>query len=408
MLKFFQLACRVRAGLVVPVAFLIATFSGSAMFSGSATLSAEDPIWKLGLPGFGGPSPEQEAQAGPAFQFPTPGQSMTAEQSAEKPAGEVHQVDYLIDPPGTAAAAPTGSGVTMSLPNAPLELPAAPQVSLPAVPEAAIPDAVLSGPEAGQPVSPIGQGSPIGQAIAAGENPQAPQLVESTESWYQVPWRWMTRGWKNHAEFGLDGSSGNARTLALQTGLEMTRKTDRYTLGIDFDYRKATTTGVTTEDNGRFDVNYDRLFENSKWSAFGKFGSEWDQFKAFDSRLNLNGGIGYHFVRTDDALLATRFGAGASKEIGAPDDDWKPEAVFGAEAEYQLNRYNKMKGKVEYFPAWEDFSDYRLVTDVAWEILLDDTDNLSLKLALTDRYDSTPQGAKPNDVYYSLLLLVKF
>ena len=48
------------------------------------------------------------------------------------------------------------------------------------------------------------------------------------------------------------------------------------------------------------------------------------------------------------------------------------------------------------------------VTDLAWEILLNDSENLSLKLAATDRYDSTPQGAKPNDIYYSLLLLVKF
>ena len=29
-------------------------------------------------------------------------------------------------------------------------------------------------------------------------------------------------------------------------------------------------------------------------------------------------------------------------------------------------------------------------------------------LAATDRYDSTPQGAKANDIYYSLLLLYKF
>ncbi|MEM6469581.1 MAG: DUF481 domain-containing protein [Planctomycetota bacterium] len=249
---------------------------------------------------------------------------------------------------------------------------------------------------------------PIANAIAAGETAESLPLAEQTEAWYEIPWRWVTRGWENHAEFGLDGSSGNARTLALQTGFELKRSTDRYTLGVDFDYRKATTTGVTTEDNGRFDINYDFLFQNTQWTAFSKFGSEWDQFKAFDSRINLNGGVGYDFIRTDDALFITRFGAGASKEIGAPDDDWKPEAVFGAEGEYQLNRYNKMKAKVEYFPVWSDFSDYRVVTDAAWEILLDDSDNLSLKLAVTDRYDSTPQGARPNDIYYSLLLLVKF
>ncbi len=250
--------------------------------------------------------------------------------------------------------------------------------------------------------------APIGQAIQSGEVVEQPPLQEETVAWYQVPWRWISRGWENHAEFGLDGSSGNADTLALQTGLEMKRSTDRYTLALDFDYRLANASGTTTEDNGRFNLDYDQLFANSRWSAFGKFGSEWDKFKAFDLRLNMNGGIGYYWMRSDQATLVTRFGAGASKEIGSPDDNWIPEAVFGAEAERQINRYNKMKAKLDYFPAWEDFSDFRLVSDLAWEILLDDDENLSLKLALTDRYDSTPQGAKANNVYYSLLLLVKF
>lgn len=249
---------------------------------------------------------------------------------------------------------------------------------------------------------------PIGSAIESGQTAEEMPLAEESMSWYQVPWQWVTQGWVNHAEFGLDGSSGNSKTLALQTGLEMKRKTDQYTLALDFDYRKATNRGVTTEDNGRYNLDYDRMFKSSRWSAFGKFGAEWDQFKAFDLRLNMNGGVGYYFLRSDSATFATRFGAGASKEFGAPDDDWKPEAVFGTEGEFQVNKRNKIKGKLEYFPAWEDFSDYRLVADAAWEILLDEAENLSLKLAVTDRYDSTPQGARPNDVYYSMLLLIKF
>ncbi|WP_233903467.1 DUF481 domain-containing protein [Stieleria maiorica] len=382
---------------------------------------ADTPLWRLGLPTFRGKPPEQKAQEGPAFSFPPPGAEIAAPPGAEiaappdsefPSATEATEVSLADVQPAAYQAGP-GEIATVSYPGLPMSpLPATSELAFPVAPPANSPvvnaPAVNTNRPAPESVPAPAPSTPIGQAIASGEAVEPAPLAEETEAWYQVPWRWVTRGWKNHAELGLDGSSGNSRTLALQTGLEMKRKTDRYTLGIDFDYRKATNRGVTTEDNGRLNLDYDRLFEDSRWSAFGKFGAEWDQFKAFDSRLNLNSGLGYHFVRTDDALLATKFGAGASKEIGAPDDSWKPEAVFGAEAEYQLNRYNKMKAKVDYFPAWEDFSDYRLVSDVAWEILLDDTDNLSLKLALTDRYDSTPQGAKPNDVYYSLLLLVKF
>ena len=255
-----------------------------------------------------------------------------------------------------------------------------------------------------------GESSPaesIGEQIEQQAAIETAPLEEEVIRWYHYPRRWM-RGWDSHAELGLDGSTGNARTLAIQTGLETKRQTDNYTLALDFDYRQASNRSVTTEDNGRFNLDYDRLLHDSPWAWFGKYGMEWDKFKAFDLRLWVNGGAAYHWVRRDDANLVTRFGAGASKEIGAPVDDWIAEAVFAAEAERQLTSRQKVKGKVEYFPAWEDFSNFRLVSDLAWEILLDESDNLSLKLAATDRYDSTPQGAKKNDLYYSLLLLYKF
>ncbi|KLU04694.1 putative mucin-like protein [Rhodopirellula islandica] len=252
------------------------------------------------------------------------------------------------------------------------------------------------------------QSTSYSDVVASGQVVESPPLEEEVVSWYQRPWVWMTKGWKNHAEFGLDGSSGNADTLALQTGLEMKRKTDKYTLALDFDYRQASASDVITEDNGRFNLDYDRLIKDSNWSVFGKFGMEFDKFKSFDLRLNLNSGLGYYWIRNDTTNLVTRFGAGASKEIGSPDDSWIPEAVMGIEADHQLTSRQKVKAKLDFFPAWDDFSDYRLVTDVAWETLLSDSDNFSLRLSLTDRYDSTPQGALKNDFYYSALLLYKF
>jgi putative salt-induced outer membrane protein YdiY len=188
----------------------------------------------------------------------------------------------------------------------------------------------------------------------------------------------------------------------------MKRKTDKYSLALDFDYRQASASDVITEDNGRFNLDYDRMLDDSNWSLFGKFGMEFDKFKSFDLRLNLNSGFGYYWIRNDDTNLVTRIGAGASKEIGSPDDSWIPEAVFGIEADHQLTSRQKVKAKLDYFPAWDDFGDFRLVTDVAWETLLSDSDNFSLRLSLTDRYDSTPQGALKNDFYYSALLLYKF
>lgn len=241
---------------------------------------------------------------------------------------------------------------------------------------------------------------------------ETPPLQTDVRHWYNYPRRWMDelglRGWDSHAELGLDGSSGNAETLAIQTGLEIKRKTKQHTFFIDLDYRQASSGSLTTEDNGRLNIDYDRHIAATPWSSFTKFGLEWDEFKAFDLRMNINSGIGYHWMRSDHVNFATRFGAGASKEFGSPDDDWSPEAVFGVDAERQLTARQKLKGMLDYFPSWDNFNDYRIVADVSWEILLDGSENLSLKVAATDRYDSTPQGAEPNDVYYSILLLYKF
>jgi putative salt-induced outer membrane protein YdiY len=373
---------------------------------------AEEPSWKQGISRWNGsryelPATTTDLPSPLLSDSPAP-YTVPIDPNAPKATNDRDTADWQYTPPGSAEILlPDGSTFDPTLRLAasqdtelpdPLSLDAPP-------PDPAATDEDL---EILPPPDPDGD-TDVAESIdtdsAAIE--QAP-LHDEVTRWYQYPMKWM-RGWNSHAEFGLDGSEGNATTLAIQTGLEMKRATDVYTLAVDIDYRQANNRNVTTEDNGRFNLDYDRLIGDSSWSAFAKYGMEWDRFKAFDLRLNVNGGLGYYWVRDDTATLATRFGAGASRKIGAPlDDDWVPEAVFGLEAERQLTSRQKLKGRIDYFPAWENFSDYRIVTDVSWEILLDGSENLSLKLAATDRYDSTPQGAEPNDVYYSLLLLYKF
>lgn len=225
--------------------------------------------------------------------------------------------------------------------------------------------------------------------------------------WYQYPRRWI-RGWNSHAQIGVNGSEGNANTLAIQTGLEMRRKTELSMVFIDVDYRQASNRYTSVENYGRLKVDFDRKFRDSKFSIFGKYGMTWDQFKPFDLQLWINGGAGYYWYRTPNASLTTQFGGGAMREISGPDDSWVPEAVFSLNAERQLTPRQKFIASFDYYPAWEKFTDFRLIGDLAWEMLLDGTRNLSIRLSATDRYDSTPNGAQANDVYYSSLLLYKF
>lgn len=384
----FLSACVSVTALAIATAVLVASQSGFAAAADAAAGSTwSEPLWRQGISTWNGDRYEIPDRRDPA---PAPR------------APSVYRTVPGPDRSGRSAAAPPPTAA-----RSPQSPATAPPTQPPGAQAAPLPSAAPSlGPQPEAHPSPDGSSLPIGEQLESGAPAEQPPLQEDVSTWYQYPWLW--KGWNNHAEFGLDGSSGNSNTLAIQTGLEMKRKTDAYTLGIDLDYRQASNREGTTEDNGQFNFDFDRLLGESRWSMFHKFGMEWDRFKAFDLRLNANSGFGYHWIRTERSSLVTRLGAGVSKEFGSPDDPWVPEAVFGIEAEHQLTERQKLLGKIEYFPAWENFSDFRLVTDVGWEILLDDSENLSLKLALTDRYDSTPQGAKPNDLYYSLLLLYKF
>jgi hypothetical protein len=145
----------------------------------------------------------------------------------------------------------------------------------------------------------------------------------------------------------------------------------------------------------------------SPWKWFVNGTLEYDEFRAFDLRLAGNGGVGYRLIDNDLTSLTGRFGAGVSHEIDSPDDSYVPEAVYGVDLEHQLTARQKITGQADYYPSWEEYRDYRIETRVSWEILLDEATNLSLKISATDRYDSTPNGLKPNDLDYALLLLWK-
>jgi Protein of unknown function, DUF481 len=226
--------------------------------------------------------------------------------------------------------------------------------------------------------------------------------------WY-YPWTWFPLdGWTNSVELGINGSEGNSQSYSFQTGARFKRKVETSLFELRMTHNRTQSLGLLTQNNSLIFADYERPFSSSPWSIFTKSGLEFDSFKAFDYRFNLNSGLSYRWRDTKDLRLVSRFGSGTSREFGGPNNDWIPEAVFGGDYEHQVNERHKLILKVDYFPNWTDFADFRVVSDFAWEYLLSQERNLSLKLGGTDRYDSTPNGLKPNDINYNLLLLYKF
>ncbi|RMF38058.1 MAG: DUF481 domain-containing protein [Planctomycetota bacterium] len=227
-------------------------------------------------------------------------------------------------------------------------------------------------------------------------------------SWLR-PWKWIPLdGWKNSAELGINGTDGNSESISFQAGTRLKRKTEITLFDLRLSHNRTYANGVERQNNALMYHDFEKFFGDSRWTFYLKNGLEYDEFKAFDLRYNINSGAGFRVYNRDDLSLTTRLGSGASREFGGPDNRWTPEVLLGVDYEHQVTKRNKLIARADYFPSWADFGDFRSVVDVAWEYLLDEDGNLSLKVGANDRYDSTPNGRKPNDINYSAMLLIKF
>jgi putative salt-induced outer membrane protein YdiY len=214
--------------------------------------------------------------------------------------------------------------------------------------------------------------------------------------------------WDTGIELGVNGSSGTSESLSIRTGGYVKRESRFSKLDLRSYYNYTTTGGLPTQNNAELDARNDWLLDDrSPWTLYGTGNLFYDEFQAFDLQTSANTGVGYRFVHEPGLDFIARFGGGVSREIGGPDDRWVPESLLGFEYAQQLSATQKFYGKLDYYPEWEEIGEYRLVADTGWEIVLVQPSNLSLKISATDRYDSTPNGAEPHLLNYSVLLLLK-
>lgn len=233
-------------------------------------------------------------------------------------------------------------------------------------------------------------------------------VLDEDPSWFQPTYWFGPAPWDTGIELGINGSSGTSESLSVSTGGYIKRESRFSKLDLSTKYNRTTDGGAATQNNAQLDVRNDWLLdERSPWTLYGTANVFYDEFQAFDVQVSANTGIGYRFVHKPGLDLIGRFGGGTSREVGGPDDRWVPESLVGLEYSQQLATNQKFYGKLDYYPEWEEMGEYRLVADTGWEIELVRPSNLSLKISATDRYDSTPNGAEPHLVNYSVLLLLK-
>ncbi len=270
------------------------------------------------------------------------------------------------------------------------------------------------------PVQPVGTAPLAGQTLPAPPNDVVVEPLpaealtapielpaEPVYSWYEPAYWFAPDIWDGSFELGINGNEGNATAFNFISGFDLKRETDATVLDVQLDYAKNSSRDALLAHYALLDARNEWKFGDSPWSIFMQETVRYDEFQNYDLRFTVNSGLSYRFYDTVPFKLKGRFGAGGRRDFGGPDESWIPEAVFGVDYFYQISDRQKLKSKLDYYPNWTDFADYRLVIDTSWEMLLDESTNLSLKVGVINIYDSTPEGARPSDLYYNILLLWK-
>jgi putative salt-induced outer membrane protein YdiY len=247
----------------------------------------------------------------------------------------------------------------------------------------------------------------VGEAVPPGVAEPPPLELMSPHFWYEPAYWLGPYPWDMGVELGINGSDGNSNVFSLRAGGHVKRVTPRWKFDSSLAYNKNHSNGVETQNNGKHDLRLDRILAESPWTLFVLENLIFDEFQSWDLQLSLNTGVGYQLFKTPTLDLLTRVGAGATREFGGREEDWQPTALLGLDYNHQITRMQKLTGKVDYYPEWEDFRQYRVVSDLGWQVDLDRPKNVSLKFSLIDRYDSTPDGSVPNNLDYAVLMIWK-
>lgn len=215
--------------------------------------------------------------------------------------------------------------------------------------------------------------------------------------------------WKRRAELGVNGQSGNSRTLDLRAAIGALLETPSERWKFDAAYLKSKSDGEKTVNNWYAQGLHDWLFRESPWLVFATARYDWDEFQEWDTRISLGAGVGYRLIDEKDLKLRLRGGFNETRQSGGPDDGkWTPEGLLGAEANWQINENQALEGAVTYYPDLQDAGEYRVVSTAGWSIKLS-ANGLSLKIGIEDEYDTHAEDPfKKDDFKYFLALLYEF
>jgi putative salt-induced outer membrane protein YdiY len=178
--------------------------------------------------------------------------------------------------------------------------------------------------------------------------------------------------WDHRIEFSLSLTQGNTENTALRFAYDATREVPTSELTIDASYFFAQGDSETTDNQATAGVTHDWILEDSKWIPFATFRYDWDDFQSWEHRVQLAGGAGYRFYKSDKQEFIGRIGVNLTKEFGSSRNEFIPEALLGFD--YRVNFTENQSGEAifRYYPSMLDFTEFRLTLNTGYRLSMDD------------------------------------
>jgi putative salt-induced outer membrane protein YdiY len=227
------------------------------------------------------------------------------------------------------------------------------------------------------------------------------------------PW---TQLWAGSATLGWAGTTGNARSLSLNTGFNAARVTKTDKTDVHFNAirssalveRVSEATAQAIRGGWAYGRNFSRRLT---WNAFNDY--EYDRFQNLNLRFVGGGGLGYIVVKQERIRFELQSGGAYNHEAFSANNEEpaftrdSSEIYMGNELTFKLSPVTSLYQNARIFSNLTRAGEYRVNGDMGTNTKL--TRWLTWNASVSNRYLSNPAtGRKRNDFIYTTGIGVRF
>ncbi|MHC4908619.1 MAG: DUF481 domain-containing protein [Planctomycetota bacterium] len=179
-------------------------------------------------------------------------------------------------------------------------------------------------------------------------------------------------------------------------GMNITRITANRESRFRLNYLAKVESKETTDNEGTALLDQTWFVPESPWHYFATPRYDYDAFRSWTHRVQVQGGVGYSLLTTERLRLTLRGGAGIRKDFGSENEPLRPEGIIGGAIDWRRSSLTSFKFSSYYLPSLEN-SDFRVLTNVDWSIKFAKASNLSFVTSLEWEYATDPDPGFPEN-----------